>query len=156
MTGVGYPSPAASELVAGIFPRPTGITDPDVVLALNDRAETIERRARELATIAIERGDSWVQDFGDAPEAGQLYEKWTLEVAVGTAYLDRWSIDEAATFADDATVNLEKMAQRSRVLSAAQRARALAVNEETSVARAYVPSSDELLEPSSRDFGLDL
>ena len=30
VTGVGYPSPPASELVAGLFPRPSGITDPDV------------------------------------------------------------------------------------------------------------------------------
>ena len=60
VTGVGYPSPPASELVAGIFPRPSGITDPDIVLALNDRADAIEQRARELATIAIERGDAWV------------------------------------------------------------------------------------------------
>ncbi len=70
VTGVGYPSPPASELVAGLFPRPTGITDPDVALALNDRADAIEQRARELATIAIERGDAWVQDFGDAPRHG--------------------------------------------------------------------------------------
>jgi len=45
LAGVGYPSPPASELVAGIFPRPTALTDPDVVLALNDRADTIEQRA---------------------------------------------------------------------------------------------------------------
>jgi hypothetical protein len=76
VTGVGYPSPQASELVAGLFARPTGITDSDVALALNDRADAIEQRARELATIAIERGDAWVQDFGDAPTTGDLYERW--------------------------------------------------------------------------------
>jgi hypothetical protein len=41
LTGVGYPSPPASELVAGIFARPAGINDPDIVLALNDRADAI-------------------------------------------------------------------------------------------------------------------
>jgi hypothetical protein len=39
VTGVGYPAPNASDLVAGLFPRPSGITDPDVVLALNDRVD---------------------------------------------------------------------------------------------------------------------
>src|ERR1019366_3490722 len=65
MTEAGYPAPSASELLAGIFPRPTGITDPDVKQALNDRADAIEQRARDLAMIAIERADAWVLDFGD-------------------------------------------------------------------------------------------
>jgi hypothetical protein len=156
VTGVGYPNPRASELVAGIFPRPSGITDPDIVLALNDRAEAIERRARELAMIAIEGGDSWVQDFGDAPETGQLYEQWTLEVAAGAAYFDRWLIDEPGTFPNDVIVNLEQRTQRIRVLDAVQRARVLAVVEDTPVVPAYVPSSDDRLEPRSPNFGLDL
>ncbi|MBW4079197.1 MAG: TrwC relaxase [Acidobacteria bacterium] len=156
VTGVGYPSPPASELVAGIFPRPSRIVDPDVALALNDRAGAIEQRARELATIAIERGDVWVQDFGDIPETGQLYEQWTLEVAAGAAYFDRWLIDEPGTFPDDAMVNLEQETQRIRVLDAVRRARALTVIEDAPIARAYVPSSDDLLEPRSLNLGLDL
>jgi len=156
VTGVGYPSPPASELIAGIFPRPSGITDPDVALALDDRADAMERRALELAMIAIERGDSWVHDFGDAPETGQLYEQWTLEVAAGAAYLDRWLIDEPGTIPDDAIVNLEQETQRIRVLRAAQRARVLAQIDDTPEASAYVPSSDDFWEPPSPNFGLDL
>jgi hypothetical protein len=156
VTGVGYPSPRASELVAGIFPRPSGIVDPDVALALDDRADAIELRARELAIIAIERSDSWVQDFGDAPETGQLYEQWTLEVAAGAAYFDRWLIDKLGTIADDSIGNIEQETQRNRVLGAAQRARVLAVIENTSIVPAYVPSRDDLLEPRSLNFGLDL
>jgi hypothetical protein len=64
---VGYPSPPPCELVAGIFARSTRITDPDFVSALSDRADAIEQQDRLLAEIAIERGDAWVQDFGDAP-----------------------------------------------------------------------------------------
>jgi hypothetical protein len=156
MSGVGYPSPPASELVAGIFPRPAEISDPDVVLALLDRADAIAQRARELAMIAIERGNPWVQDFGDAPETGQLYEQWTLEVAAGAAYFDRWMIDKPGTIADDAIVSLEQETQRIRVLDAVQRARVLAVVEDTPVVPAYVPLSEDLLEPRGPNFGLDL
>jgi conjugative relaxase-like TrwC/TraI family protein len=151
---VGYPSPPASELVAGIFPRPTGITDPDVALALNDRAAAIEQRARELATIAIEHGDAWVQDFGDAPPADELYEQWILEVTAGAAYLDRWGIDSPDTILDDAVPSHEQATQRRRVLSAAQRAHALTVADAEPANTAYVLSGDGLLEPPDHDLEL--
>jgi hypothetical protein len=156
MTGVGYPALSASELVAGLFARPTGFTDPDILLALNDRADAIEQRARELATIAIERGDAWVSDFGDAPDTDELNERWTLEIAAGAAYLDRWGIDNPDTILDDAAVCQEQETQRGRVLSAARRAYALTVVETASAKAAYVPSGDGPLEPLNRYFGLEL
>ncbi|MHB2029651.1 MAG: hypothetical protein ACYCPT_12665, partial [Acidimicrobiales bacterium] len=156
VTGVGYPSPPASQLVAGIFPRPSGITDPDIVLALNDRADAIEQRARELAMIAIERGETWVQDFGDAPKASGPYEQWVLEVAIGATYFDRWGIDSADTILDDLTVSREQAAQRDRVLGSVQRANVLTVIETPLAKAAYVFSGDDLLEPLNQDFGLDL
>jgi hypothetical protein len=156
VTSVGYPSPPASELVAGLFPRPTGITDPDVVPALNDRSYAIERRARELATIAIEHGDVWVQDFGESLETGELHEQWVREVATGAAYLDRWGIENPDTVVDDATVSHEQETQRSRVLSAVQRAYALTVPETAPAKTVYVSSGDGLLEPPNNNFGLDL
>ncbi|NNN09475.1 MAG: relaxase domain-containing protein [Acidimicrobiaceae bacterium] len=155
VTGVGYPRPLASELVAGVFTRPTGITEPDVALALNDRADAIELRARELATTAIQRGDAWVQDFGDAPPTGELYEKWVLEIATGAAYLDRWGMGNLDTILDDVTVNHEQASQRSRVLGAAQRAHALTVVETPPVKAAFVFSDGQLLEPPAHVLGLD-
>jgi hypothetical protein len=155
ITGVGYPAPSASELVAGIFPRPTGITDPDVKQALNDRADAIEQRARELAMIAIERDDSWVLDFGNPPETDELYERWVLEVAAGAAYFDRWGVDNPDTILDDALISHEQDAQRGRVLRTAQRAIALAVVEDASAKPAYLLSGDELFESPTRDFCFD-
>ena len=153
---VGYPSSPASELVVGLFARPTALTDPDVVSALSDRADAIERQAHRLAEIAIEHDDAWVQEFGDAPEASELYEQWVLEVSTGAAYLDRWGIDNPDTIVDDATVSHEQETQRSRVLSAVQRAYALTVAETAPAKAVYVSSGDGLLEPPSHDFGLDL
>jgi hypothetical protein len=155
VTRVGYPNPQASELVAGIFPRPSAITNPDIVLALNHRADAIEQRARELATIAIERGDTWVQEFGDAPAASRPYEQWVLEVATGAAYFDRWGIDNPDTITDDATVNHEQEVQRRRVQGATQRANMLIVVETPPAKIAYVFSGDDLLEPPNQDFGPD-
>ena len=155
ITGVGYPAPSASELVAGIFPRPTGIADPDVKQALNDRADAIERRARELAMIAIERDDAWVLDFGDAPETDELYEQWVLEVAAGAAYFDRWGVDNADTIHDNALISHEQEVQRGRVLRTARRASALAVVEDAPAKPAYLLSDDELFESPTRDFGFD-
>jgi conjugative relaxase-like TrwC/TraI family protein len=156
VTGVGYPRPPANELVAGLFPRPSGITNPDVVLALDDRADAIERRARELATIAIERGDAWVRDFGDAPTTGESYEEWVREVASGAAYLDRWGIGTLDNVLDDAAVSHEQESQRSRVFSGAERAYALTVAGAPSTEAAYVFSNESLIEPPSQDFELDL
>jgi conjugative relaxase-like TrwC/TraI family protein len=156
VAGVGYPSPPSNGLVIGLFPRPTGIIDPDVVSALSDRADAIEQRARRLAEIAIEHGDAWVQEFGDAPEAGELLQQWVLEVSTGAAYLDRWAIDNPDTIVDDATVSHEQETQRNRVLSASQRAYALTVSEAAPAKAVYVSSGDGLLEPPNHNFGLDL
>jgi conjugative relaxase-like TrwC/TraI family protein len=156
VTGVGYPSTPASELVAGIFLRPTRITDPDVALALNDRAAAIEQRAHELATIAFERGDAWVRDFGDAPDTSELYERWVAEVAVGAAYLDHWGIDDPETIPDDVTIGHEQETQRRQVFSAVQRACALAVAETRPTTTAYVFSDDGPLKSINHDFGPEL
>ncbi|MHB8335716.1 MAG: MobF family relaxase [Acidimicrobiales bacterium] len=155
VTGVGYPSPPAHALVAGLFPRPTGITDLDVVLALDDRASAIEQRARTLAEEAIERGDPWVSKFGDPPEPGDAYKTWFEEVTAGAAYLDRWEIEEFEANRDDGHASHKNEPQHNHALNAIRRARELTLAEDESVA-AYVPSDATLLEQPCQDFGLDL
>jgi conjugative relaxase-like TrwC/TraI family protein len=156
LTGVGYPNPPTSQLVAGLFPRSRRITDPDIVPALNDLAAAIEQRARELATIAIEHGDSWVRNFGEAPPAAELSERWVLEVATGAAYLERWGIDNSSTNLEQSIVGHEQETHRSLLLSAAQRARALTAFEAALTPTAYVFAGDSLVEPTITDFALDL
>jgi len=119
-------------------------------------AHAIERRARELATMAIERGDTWVREFGETPSTGELYERWVTEVAVGAAYLDRWGVNNPYTVLDGTTVSHEQETQRSRVLSAVQRVHAFTVAEAVLAKTAYVFSGDDLLEPPSQDFELHL
>jgi conjugative relaxase-like TrwC/TraI family protein len=156
VTDMGYPTPRVSELVAGVFPRANAITDPDTVVALSDRANAIERRAYELASLAIARGDTWVEDFGGPPESPELYEEWVLEVASGAAYRERWSIDDPGTIFDGVLVGLDRDTQRSRVFDAAQRARALTVFEDILEVAAYARSSEVERETLSHEFGMDL
>jgi hypothetical protein len=156
VTGVGYPTSPASEFVAGLFPRPTGISDPDVMSALIDRADAIEQRARDLAMIAIERGDAWVRQFGDAPTTSELHDQWVQAVSVGAAYRDRWSIDDHDAFLDQAIVNHEQEAQRRRVLSFTLRFNVLTVVDDASTKAAYVLLGADVLEPSDHHFGLEL
>ncbi|NNN08359.1 MAG: relaxase domain-containing protein [Acidimicrobiaceae bacterium] len=155
VTGVGYPSPPADELVAGLFPRPNGITDPDVLLALDDRASAIEQRARTLAEEAIERGDPWVSKFGDPPPSDELHERWVLEVAAGAAYFDRWGVEGPDTLLDDAPVSHEQDAQRSRVLVATRRAFTLTEFAATPTTQSYEPMSVDLSEPPIAYFEFD-
>ena len=74
----------------------------------------------------------------------------------GCALTDRWGIDTPATILDDSLVSHEQDSQRSRVLSAVQRAYALTVAKAAPANTAYVSSGDNLLEPRNQDFGLDL
>ena len=155
VAAVGYPAAPSSELVAGLLPRPRGITDRDDLLALDDRADAIEQRARTLADEAIERGDTWVREFGDHPDTDELYERWVQEVATGAAYFDRWSIDNPDTIFDDDTVRPEQGTQRSRVVSAAERAHGLTTVEATPAKAAYVTSGDNFLEPHGQNLELE-
>lgn len=155
VTGVGYPSPPAEELVAGLFPRPNVITEPDVVLALDDRASAIEQRARTLAEEAIGRGDPWVSTFGDPPPSDELHEQWVLEVAAGAAYFDRWGVDDPDALLDDAPVSHEQETQRSRVLVATRRAFTLTEFAATPTTQSYQPMSVDLSEPPIAYFEFD-
>jgi conjugative relaxase-like TrwC/TraI family protein len=156
VTAVGYPTPPASELIAGLFPRPKEFSDPDVQLALEDRTDAIEQRARTLAEEAIERGDPWVQDFGDPPGLGDAYEAWFEGVTTGAAYLDRWEVSEFEAGRDDAPASLERDGQRKRLLEAASRARAVPDEEAVTLAMPFGISGDGFLESPTTDVTLEL
>lgn len=120
---MGYPQLTGNQLVANLFLRASAITDPDVVAALNDRESGIGERARYLAAEAIERGDTWVWDFGPAPKDDERYEEWFTAVCVGAAYRDRW--DSSSTSPTNTAKRLEQNSQGARVVAAMDRANAL-------------------------------
>jgi hypothetical protein len=78
--------------VAGIIPRAAGVTDPDVVRALNERAVAMQNRARKLAVRALEHGETWVLHLGAPPVDRAKHERWFKAVSTIAAYRERWNI----------------------------------------------------------------
>jgi hypothetical protein len=79
-------------LVAGLIPRAIGVTDPDMARALDERANTMQRRARELAERAVAQGQAWVGSLGVPPSDPLARERWMQAVTTVAAYRDRWNI----------------------------------------------------------------
>jgi hypothetical protein len=145
VNAMGYPELDGNHLVAGLFPRATRITEPDVTAALRDRVDAIEERARSLATAAIKRGDAWVRDFGPAPATAERYSLWYEEVCAGAAYLDRWGFKDFAAV-DHNVLRPQQESERDRVLGATERAGGLRREIDSRGSSTYEPLIDESFE----------
>jgi hypothetical protein len=144
----------STQLVAGLFPRATGITDPDVVSALRDRANAIEEHARYLAIEAIDRGDSWLHHFGEVPDENEHFEPWLREVVTGTTYLELWGIEDFSS-ASKAGVNPQQQVQHDRVLRAMEQARVLSGESDSPNVSNFGQPSVISSEPSILEFVFD-
>jgi hypothetical protein len=144
----------STQLVAGLFPRATGITDPDVVSALRDRANAIEEHARNLAVDAIDRGDGWLHHFGEVPEVNDHFEPWLRGVVAGMAYLELWGNEDFATVSS-VDISPRQEMQRCRVLRAMERVRILGQESDSQAFLDIGPSSGESFEPQILDFAID-
>jgi hypothetical protein len=129
----------AGQLVAGLIPRVRGITDPEMSRALTERDQAMERRARTLASQAIETRQGWVQRLGPAPDDADHRASWLRDVSTIAAYRDRWHFTGSAAvgnWSDDQ--NTEQMRQRQLALDAAEHARAIGkevVAKQTSISQ---------------------
>jgi hypothetical protein len=83
---------AEPNLIAGLVPRALGVTDPDMEKALYERDVAMERRARELAAQALERGQPWVRRLGAPPADRAGREQWLEAISTVAAYRDRLNI----------------------------------------------------------------
>lgn len=79
-------------LIAGLIPRAAGVSDPDMVRALSDRDEAMQRRSRELAEHAIEQGKAWVRRLGKPPSDPPARQQWVEAISTVAAYRDRWNL----------------------------------------------------------------
>jgi conjugative relaxase-like TrwC/TraI family protein len=113
-----------SNLVAGLIPRAAGVTDTDMARALVERDRAMERRARESAELAIERGEPWVRRLGPAPNEPTARQQWMRAVSTVAAYRDRWAVadDRLPLGPDRAVKGIEETRQRTRAEGAVRRA----------------------------------
>ncbi|MHB8296567.1 MAG: MobF family relaxase [Acidimicrobiales bacterium] len=119
---------AATNLIAGLIPRAAGVADPDMARALEERDQAMERRARELAGEAVERGQVWVRRLGTPPSDPALREAWTRAVSTIAAYRDRWGVgdDHRPLGPESAVKTIEAVGHRKRAQTAVERALHLA------------------------------
>ncbi|MFE5291413.1 MobF family relaxase [Isoptericola sp. NPDC056618] len=115
---------ATPDLVAGLIPAASGPLPADVALALAERRDLIETRARTLAEAAARDRVSWVRRVGDRPAGAGDGEQWLVELTVIAAYRDRYDVTgQAPLGASTRTVIQER--DRRRAAEALHRAEAL-------------------------------
>ena len=113
----------ASNLIAGLIPRATEVTDPDLGQALIEREHAIEERAIALAERAIEERAKWVQLLGQMPSDPTRRAAWLADVATVAAYRERWNITGNTVIGNEECVDsIEQLGQRRRASSAVKAA----------------------------------
>ena len=102
--------------IAGIIPKAVGVTDPDMVTALDDRAVAIQHRARELAEHALEHRETWALRLGAPPTDRARHERWLEAVSTVAAYREHWNItdDHRPLGSGGAVRTLESLGHRRR------------------------------------------
>ena len=113
----------ATNLIAGLIPRATEVTDPDLGQALIEREHAIEERAIALAERAIEERAKWIQHLGQVPSHPTHQAAWLANVATIAAYRERWNITGKTVIDNESNVDsIEQLGQRRRASSAAKAA----------------------------------
>ncbi|WP_308464346.1 hypothetical protein, partial [Ferrimicrobium sp.] len=120
----------STNLIAGLIPRATEVTDPDLGQALIEREHAIEQRATALAERAIEERAKWVQLLGQMPSDPTRQAAWVVNVATVAAYRERWNIAGNTVIGNEECVDsIEQLGQWRRASSAARAAIRLGCGE---------------------------
>ena len=108
----------AEDRIVGLFPRLSGVSDPDMARALDDRQAVIERRTREVATTAVENRQSWAAQLGSPPSDPFRREMWFRRLDTVAAYRERWGITDRTILGTREPTSLEQESQRRLAQSA--------------------------------------
>jgi hypothetical protein len=113
-------------LIAGLVSRASGVRNPDLDRALTERRRAMERRAQELAHLALSSGQVWVQNLGSLPNDPVRRSAWLAAVATIAAYREQWSVsNDSRPLGSDKMQSLEHLTQRRRAQTAVDTALAL-------------------------------
>lgn len=134
--------PAAEDRIAGLFPRATGIADPEMRQALLEREHLIQATALDLGTRAIQNQEPWLQDLGQAPTDPDGYRDWLNAVTTTAAYRDYWQTNNG-----QASGLAAPTAEQQTHLQAAMRARPHQQEDQTAREHPKPPETS----PSPRD-----
>ena len=124
---------ATADRIVGLFPRLSGMTDPEMARALEDRQTLIEQRAREVATTAVENRQPWAAQLGSPPSDPVRRELWLRRLDTVAAYRERWGITDRTVLGIREPTSLEQEAQRRLAQSAVEGALSITRDERASV-----------------------
>ena len=80
-----------TSLIAGLIPRATGITDPEMQQALTEREHLMHERVAALTEQLLDHPAPWMTILADAPA-----DTRTAAVRAVAAYRDRWNITSSS------------------------------------------------------------
>jgi conjugative relaxase-like TrwC/TraI family protein len=124
---------APADRIVGLFPRLGGVTDQDMAQALDERQTLLERRAREVATRAIENRQPWAAQLGSPPSDPVRRKVWLRRLDTVAAYRERWGITDRTILGARESTSLEQEAQRRLAQSAVNSALSITRDERASV-----------------------
>jgi conjugative relaxase-like TrwC/TraI family protein len=124
---------AAADLIVGLFPRLSAVTNPDMARSLDDRQTLIEQRAREVATTAVESRQPWAAQLGSPPSDPLRREVWLRRLDTIAAYRERWAITGRTVLGTQEPTSLEQEAHWRLAQCAAQGANPITRDKQPSV-----------------------
>ncbi|MGO1316269.1 MAG: MobF family relaxase [Cellulomonadaceae bacterium] len=80
------------DLIVGLIPTVVGDLPDDVRIALEERRDLMQTRARSLAIGAVRTGQAWVRGLGPEPALPDQQAQWLRQVEIVAAYRDRYTI----------------------------------------------------------------
>jgi hypothetical protein len=127
------PRRAAADRIVGLFPRLSGVTDPDLLRALDDRQTLLEQRAREVATTAVANRQPWAAQLGSPPSDPVRREIWLQRLDTVAGYRERWGITDRTILGTREPTSLEQEGQRRLAQSAVKGALSITRDERATV-----------------------
>jgi conjugative relaxase-like TrwC/TraI family protein len=112
-------------LIAGLIPEPLGAMSDEDRVAIADRKQLIEARARSLAEQAIAARTPWVRRLGAPPTDPDARRRWGADVVTVSAYRDRYQVHSDLPLGAG-TVTESQRADRHCALRAVREAAAIA------------------------------
>jgi conjugative relaxase-like TrwC/TraI family protein len=138
--GTGAKRPSAASFIAGLIPRASSVTDPDLARALDDRATAMEWRARQLAKQALDHAETWSCQLGPAPTDPVARERWMAALSTIAAYRERWGMKmDSRLLGPKTSYSVEHESQRRRSEAAANAALSRARQPQTNPPIVGVP-----------------